>query len=110
VSAGRGYDVLLQLRGTDADADRALPDLDHVPAPWEANAQATCECLSWRGTLDNLERRNAEDALGESTYAALPVPTRSVVVTAHELLDRGVISEDELSARMDEVRRRFTSA
>jgi hypothetical protein len=81
-----------------------------TPAPWEANLQATCECLSWRGTLDNLERRHAEDALGETTYAHFPQHTRSAVVTAHSLLERGAISEHELETKMDEVRARFQQA
>jgi len=70
--------------------------------------QATCECLSWRGTLDNLDRRLAEDALGETTYHDFPVHARSVVVTAHELLDRGAITEKELEARIAAVRARLT--
>jgi hypothetical protein len=88
----------------------ALPDLDRTPVPWEGNVQATCECLSWCGTLDHLERRHAEDELGETVYAELPVHARSVLVTAHTLLDRGEISEEELEAKMKEVRSRFESA
>jgi hypothetical protein len=86
------------------------PEPDRTPAPWEANMQATCECLSWRGTLDNLERRHAEDALGETTYAGFPVHTRAAVVTAHSLLERGEISEHELKTKMNEVRARFQRA
>ena len=110
MTADDGYAVLLGLRAGEPDDGTALPELDHATAPWEANVQATCECLSWRGALDNLERRHAEDALGETTYRAVPVHARSVVVTAHELLDRGAISEAELAAKIDEVRRRFASA
>jgi hypothetical protein len=69
--------------------------------------QATCECLSWRGTLDNLERRHAEEGLGETTYHVFPVRSRSVVVTARTLMDRGLITPEELRARMEVVRARF---
>jgi hypothetical protein len=103
LSAHNQYPVLMALRS----ADPAPPGADRTPAPWEANVQATCECLSWRGTLDNLERRRAEDALGETTYADFPVHTRAAVVTAHSLLERGEISEHELEARMSQVRARF---
>jgi hypothetical protein len=72
--------------------------------------QATCECLSLRGALDNLERRHAEDALGETTYHDFPVHARSAVVTAHELLSRGVFTADELRDRMTAVRDRFNRA
>jgi len=102
-----GIDHYPVLMGTLRSADPAPPDQDRTPAPWEANLQATCECLSWRGALDNLERRRAEDTLGESTYADFPVHTRAAVVTAHLLLERGEISEQELGTRMSEVRARF---
>jgi hypothetical protein len=69
--------------------------------------QATCECLSWRGSLDNLERRHAEDELGETLYAEFPVHTRSALVVTHSLLDQGVITEDELQTKMAEVRARL---
>lgn len=104
------YDVLMRLSDAQAGSARTLPDLDRTPAPWEGNVQATCECLSWCGTLDHLERRHAEDELGETVYARFPVHARSVLVTAHSLLDRGEISEEELEAKMKEVRSRFESA
>ena len=102
-----GYPVLM---ATLRSADPAAPEPDRAPAPWEANVQATCECLSWRGTLDIVERRHAEDALGETTYADVPVHGRAAVVTAHSLLERGEISEHELETKMNEVRERFQQA
>jgi hypothetical protein len=107
LSADSHYPVLL---ATLRSAGPAPAGRDRTPAPWEANVQATCECLSWRGTLDNLERRQAEDALGETTYADFPVHTRAAVVTAHSLLERGEISEHELETKMNEVRARFQQA
>jgi hypothetical protein len=102
------YRVLLDALDPEARREQSLPELERTPDPWESRMQATCECLSWRGTLDNLERRHAEDALGETTYHDVPIHARSAVVTAHELLDRGVITEEELRARMDAVRARLT--
>jgi hypothetical protein len=107
MSANNYYPVLM---ATLRSADPGAPEPDRTPAPWEANVQATCECLSWRGTLDNLERRQAEDTLGETTYADFPVRTRAAVVTAHSLLERGEISERELETKMNEVRARFRQA
>jgi hypothetical protein len=108
-SSDDGYELLLRLPANGPGMRTSLPELDHRSAPWEANAQATGECLSLRGALDNLERRQAEDELGERLYRALPVHTRTAVVTAHALLERGAISESELEAKMQEVRRRFAS-
>jgi hypothetical protein len=98
------------LRATLRRADPAPTERDRTPEPWEANLQATCECLSWCGTLDNLARRRAEDTLGETIYADLPAYARTAVVTAHSLLERGAISEHELEHKMNEVRARFQQA
>lgn len=101
------YRLLLDTLDPDAKREQNLPELDRVPDPWESRMQATCECLSLRGTLDNLERRHAEDALGETVYHDFPVHARSVVATTHTLLDHGVITEEELRARMDAIRARL---
>ena len=106
----RPYDVLLDTLDQDSRREATLPELDRKPDPWESAMQATCECLSWRGALDNLERRHAEDALGETTYHDFPVRARSVVVTAHELMNRGAFTPEELRARMEAVRERFNRA
>jgi hypothetical protein len=92
------YEVLLDTLDPEARRESALPELERRADPWESGIQATCECLSWRGALDNLERRHAEDALGETTYHDFPV---------HELMDRGTFTPEELRARMDAVRERF---
>jgi hypothetical protein len=101
------FDVIRDCLAPSDTRETSLPELDRKPDPWESRMQATCECLSWRGTLDNLERRQAEDDLGETLYADFPVRSRSVVATAHALLERGVIGEDELRARMDAIRERL---
>lgn len=101
------YAMLLDTLRHAGPAAEALPEMDRVPAPWESSVQATCECLSWRGCLDSLDRRHAEDRLGETLYAEFPVHTRSALVAAHSLLDMGVIGEDELRAKMSEVRARL---
>ncbi|WP_027500505.1 hypothetical protein [Rhodococcus sp. UNC363MFTsu5.1] len=102
-----GYRVLFDTLAPGSRRESILPELDGKPAPWESSMQATCECLSWRGALDNLERREAEDELGETIYLDFPVRARSAVVTAHALIDLGVIDEEELRAKMKSVRERF---
>ena len=104
MTAGQAYPVLMAtLRRVGPAAGEPAP----TPAPWEANAQATCDSLAWRGTLDPVERRRAEDELGATIYADFPVRARPTVVTAHALLELGWISEPELEAKMNDVRARF---
>jgi hypothetical protein len=98
------------LSRVDEPASVALSALEHTPDPWESWMQATSECLSWRGALGDLERRHAEDRLGTSLYREFPVRSRPAVVVAHLLLEKGVISESELQAKINEVRSRLEMA
>ena len=107
---GLPYEVIVRNLTSGPHRAAALPELDGKPDPWESSMQATCECLSWRGTLDNLARRHAEDELGETIYREFPVRTRSLVVTAHTLMERKLITGEELEARMNTVRERFHRA
>jgi len=103
------YDLLVDIVAHAADSEGipVLRQADRQPTPWESSMQATCDCLSWRGALDALERRQAEDALGETLYADVPLQARPALVAAHLLMDKGTITEDELQTKMAQVRERF---
>ncbi len=106
------YDLLVDTVAHAVDPE-GLPVLrvtDVQPTPWESSMQVTCDCLSWRGALDTLERRQAEDELGETVYADVPVQARPALVAAHLLMDKGIITEGELQAKMAQVRERFERA
>ena len=105
---GEGFAVLHGvIDATGGDGADPMPVSEREAAPWESSMEAVCESLALRGALENLARRNSEDALGEGAYSGSPVYARPALATAHELIQRGVISEAELEAKMDEVRARF---
>ena len=52
------------------------------------------------------ERRRAENDLGATLYFGLPYYARWATVAAKTLVDKGLITPDELSAKLDEVRAR----
>lgn len=107
MTATQGYEVILRTLPDDAKRAGDLDDIDRKPDPWESAMQATCECLSWRGSWDNLERRHTEDELGETIYREFPVHSRSAITTAHTFLARGIVTQDELRAKMEQVRARL---
>lgn len=108
MSSSNRYDVLMRtFDHIDAQTETALPDMDRKAAPWESSMQATCECLSWRGSWSNKDRRHAENELGEILYAEFPHYARQALVAAHMLLDKGFITQEELSSKMKEVRERL---
>lgn len=108
MSSSNRYDVLMRLlEHVGAPPETSLPDMDREAAPWESRMHATCECLSWRGLWSNKDRRPAEDELGETIYAEFPHYTRQTLVAAHTLLDKGLVTQDELGSKMKEVRERL---
>jgi len=73
---------------------------------WEMSTYVTCECLGWRGVWNAEERRRAENDLGATLYFGLPYYARWATVAAKTLVVKGLITPDELSAKIDEVRAR----
>jgi hypothetical protein len=53
------------------------------------------------------QRRDEEDELSATRYADLPYPENQLVSLAHSLLARGVITEDDLRARLTGIRQRL---
>ncbi|WP_330256994.1 hypothetical protein [Nocardia sp. NBC_00565] len=80
---------------------------EKVEEPWEMNTYVTCECLGWRGVWNSEERRRAENDLGATLYFGLPYYARWATVAAKFLINKGLITPDELSAKLDEVRARM---
>lgn len=83
------------------------PYLEKEEEEWEMNTYVTCECLGWRGVWNSEERRRLENELGATLYFGLPYYARWATVAAKTLLDKGHITNDELSAKIDEVRSRL---
>ena len=75
--------------------------------PWKVTLEATCQCLAVSGTLPWLQRRRAEDSLGETLYRGTPAPEQQLLALAHTMLSRGLVSEEDLARRMNAVRSRL---
>lgn len=105
------YDVLRHVLH-DVGGQPALP-VDYVEKgeeAWEMNTYVTCECLSWHGPWNAEMRRRAEVDLGETQYFGLPYYARWATVAAKFLVDNDLVSLDELSTKIDEVRARLEEA
>ncbi|HKJ89189.1 MAG TPA: hypothetical protein VKA48_11870 [Gammaproteobacteria bacterium] len=84
--------------------------VENPDPPWRLSLEATCEALN-AGTcaLPTLERRSEEDELATTVYADLPFPERQVLALAHSMMERGLIDEEQLANRMNEVEKRLNS-
>jgi hypothetical protein len=75
--------------------------------PWKVLLEATCQCLAESGALPWLQRRHAEDRLGETLYSGTPAPEQQLLALAHTMLGCGLVSEEELAKRIKAVRSRL---
>ncbi len=81
--------------------------VEHELAPWEKRCHATLECLYWRGAMSMEEKRRSIEDLGQTIYADLTYYEKWAVAAANRLMDKGLITQDELAIKMGEVRGRF---
>lgn len=80
--------------------------VDHDPAPWEKRTHATLECLYWRGAMSMEEKRAAIEDLGLTMYGELTYYEKWITGAARRLLAKGLITQDELDAKLADVRAR----
>jgi Nitrile hydratase beta subunit. len=80
---------------------------EHELAPWEKRCHATLECMNWRGAMSQEEKRRAIEDLGETLYVGHTYYEKWALAAVVRLMDKGVITQDELANKMEEVRGRF---
>jgi thiocyanate hydrolase subunit beta len=90
--------------GGQPDAPAAYVDKEEED--WELRVYVLCEVLAWRGVWNAEMRRRAENDLGATLYLGLPYYARWISVAAKTLVDKGLISVQELAAKIDDVRAR----
>jgi hypothetical protein len=98
------------LHDVGGQPDLPVPFKEKVEEQWEMDTYVTCECLGWRGAWNSEERRRAENDLGATLYFGLPYYARWATVAAKVLINKGLITPDELSAKIDDVRARMKAS
>ena len=104
--------LLDAIRNEDKTWERLAPryGVTNPDPPWKVSLYATCECLAVGASLPALERRHAEDRLGETVYSGTPAPEQQLLALAHIMLSRGLLSEEDLARRMSAVRVRLQAS
>ena len=82
---------------------------EHQLAPSEKRCHATLETLYWRQVMSIEEKRKATEDLGETIYAGLTYYQKWALAFANHLIDKGLITQDELTAKMAVVRARMAA-
>jgi hypothetical protein len=107
---GQGRIRLLEAirrQGKEWDALAPRYGVTNPNPPWKTSLIGTNEGLAASGALPALERRKAEDQLGDAVYRDVPAPERELLALVHTMLSRGLLTEEELTARMRAVRSRL---
>jgi hypothetical protein len=101
--------LLEAIRNEDKTWEKLAPHygVTNPDPPWKVSLYATCECLAAGAALPALERRRAEDQLGENVYSGTPAPEQQLMAWAHIMLSRGLLSEEDLARQMGAVRSRL---
>ena len=101
--------LLEAMRNEDKTWEKLAPRyrVTNPDPPWKVSLYATCECLAAGAALPTLERRRAEDQLGETVYRGTPAPEQQLLALAHIMLSRGLLSKADLARRMNVVRSRL---
>jgi hypothetical protein len=104
--------LLEAIRNEDKTWEKLAPryGVTNPDPPWRVSLYATCECLAACEALPSLERRRAEDQLGESLYRETPAPEQQLLALAHIMLSRGLLSGEDLARRMSSVRSRLEAS
>ena len=104
--------LLETIRSGDKTWEKLAPryGVTNPDPPWKVSLYATCECLAAGAALPALERRHAEDQLGETLYSGTPAPEQQLLALAHIMLSRGLLSEEDLAGRLDAVRSRLETS
>ena len=92
--------------GGEPDAPVQYESVEEAERQWEMDTYVTCECLAWRGVWNAEIRRRMENDLGATQYFGLPYYARWVTTAARTLVENGIVTTDELGAKIDEIRAR----
>jgi len=110
ISQSRAEAMLHVVHDVGGQPDGPLDKSLHKLALWEKRTHCTAECLAWRGHWVSEERRRRENDLGETLYFGVPYYARWLLAATKMLIDKGHVTPDELTAKMEEVRKREEAA
>jgi nitrile hydratase subunit beta len=76
----------------------------HDPTFWEKQIDAMNMLLAQKGLRRTDENRRYVEMLGEDAYNTLTYYERWTAALARQLIDKGVLSQDEIDAKVADVR------
>jgi hypothetical protein len=88
----------------------AIVRTEHELKPWEKRCHALADVLDFKKLINTEEKRRGVEALGAELINDLSYYERWIVAFANILFQKGLLTPDELSRKMDEVDARWGSS
>ena len=83
-------------------ADR-IHRIEHELEPWEKRCHALADVLDFHKIINTEEKRRGVEELGAEIIGALTYYERWIAAFAHILLQKGILTPEELARKMDEI-------
>jgi hypothetical protein len=83
---------------------------DHALEDWELLVEALSEVLNAKGLRSHHESRRVQESLPPDRYESLRYYERWVVAAEVQLIERGVLTQEEIDARARELAERWDGA
>jgi hypothetical protein len=91
-------------------AGEAIVRTEHELKPWEKRCHALADVLDFNKLINTEEKRRGVEALGAELINDLSYYERWIVAFANILFQKGLLTPEELSTKMDEVDARWASS
>ncbi len=91
---------------TDGPVDTAPHDLTF----WEKQIDALRAIIGMKGIVTTDENRRYVEGLGHDAYSTLTYYERWTAALSRQMVDKGILTQDEIDGRVAEVRKRLAEA
>jgi hypothetical protein len=81
--------------------------LEHELVPWEKRCHALADVLDFHKIINTEEKRRGVEELGAELIGALTYYERWIAAFARILLQKAILTPEELARKMDEVAARY---
>jgi hypothetical protein len=83
---------------------------DHQMLPWEKRCHALLDVLDQYKIVNTEEKRRGIDDLGSDIYAKLTYYEKWIVAASNVLMQKGVLTSDEIAQKVEQVKARLGAA
>jgi hypothetical protein len=81
----------------------------HALTFWEKQVDGVRAAIGAKGLMTSHESRRAIESLGHDAYATLHYYERWTAALSRQMIDKGILTQDEIDAKVAEIRQRLAA-